>query len=169
VTVRNVITSMRAISAVDWADLFESVSLVDEALRDGTDFAQLDFPTRDRYRRAIEELARGSQHTEIEIARSAVREAHRASTLASAIPLSLIAGGRRAFEAALGYRAAMSAWPLESARGRDSRLYRCVAIVAVVMMSWPLLTLAGAGSGAWTLALLAILGLVPAIDAAMAW
>src|SRR6185503_17200076 len=32
VTVRNVITSMRLMSAVDWAEFFESVSLVDAAL-----------------------------------------------------------------------------------------------------------------------------------------
>ena len=60
VTVRNVITSMRMISAVDWAEFFESVSLVDAALRADSDFAEMDFPTRDRYRHAIEELARGS-------------------------------------------------------------------------------------------------------------
>ena len=35
VTVRNIITSMRLISDVDWAEFFESVSLVDEALRAG--------------------------------------------------------------------------------------------------------------------------------------
>ena len=73
VTVRNVITSMRSISAIDWADLFESVSLVDAVLQSDTSFGQMDFPTRDRYRQAIEELARGSKHTEIEIARRAVQ------------------------------------------------------------------------------------------------
>ena len=60
VTVRNIVTSMRLISELDWADFFERVSLVDEELRAGSDFADMDFPTRDRYRRAIEELARGS-------------------------------------------------------------------------------------------------------------
>ena len=35
VTVRNMITSMRLISDVDWAELFESVSLVDYMLRSG--------------------------------------------------------------------------------------------------------------------------------------
>ena len=34
-TVRNVITSMRLLSSADWADFFESVSLVHEALCDG--------------------------------------------------------------------------------------------------------------------------------------
>ena len=61
VTVRNVITSMRLISALDWAEFFESVSLVDAVLRAGSDFAAMDFATRDRYRHAIEELARGSR------------------------------------------------------------------------------------------------------------
>ena len=53
-TVRNVITSMRLISAVEWADFFESVSLVEEALRQGTRVAEMDFATRDQYRRAVE-------------------------------------------------------------------------------------------------------------------
>ena len=69
VTVRNIITSMRLISDVDWAELFESVSLVDDTLRPGSDFADMDFPTRNLYRSAIEELARGSKLTELEIAR----------------------------------------------------------------------------------------------------
>ena len=59
VTVRNIITSMRLISDVDWAELFESVSLVDDVLRAGSGFAQMDFATRNLYRNAIEELARG--------------------------------------------------------------------------------------------------------------
>ena len=72
VTVRNIITSMRLISDVDWAELFESVSLVDDMLRAGSDFADMDFPTRNLYRSAIEELARGSKLTELEIARAAL-------------------------------------------------------------------------------------------------
>ena len=68
VTVRNIITSMRLLSDVDWPEFFESVSLVDELLRAGSDFAAMDFPTRDLYRRAIERFARGSTRTELEIA-----------------------------------------------------------------------------------------------------
>ncbi len=72
VTVRNVITSMRLISAFDWAEFFESVSLVDAILWTDTGFAAPDFATRDRYRRAIEELSRRSPHDEREVARRAV-------------------------------------------------------------------------------------------------
>src|SRR5712691_9949532 len=76
VTVRNIITSMRLTSDVDWAELVESVSLVDDTLRSGSDFADMDFPTRNLYRSAIEELARGSKLTELEIARAALLAAN---------------------------------------------------------------------------------------------
>ena len=75
VTVRNVITSMRLISAFDWAEFFESVSLVDAILWTDTGFAAPDFVTRDRYRRAIEELSRCSPHDEREVAARAVSHA----------------------------------------------------------------------------------------------
>ncbi len=72
VTVRNVIMSMRLISWFDWAEFVESVSTVDEVLRAGGPFGEMDFATRDRYRHAIEVLARGAGRTEIEVARRAV-------------------------------------------------------------------------------------------------
>ena len=75
VTVRNIITSMRLMSAFDWQEFFESVSLVDEVLRDGSNFAEMDFATRDYYRHAIEELSRGTSYSEIEIARRALQHA----------------------------------------------------------------------------------------------
>jgi len=75
VTVGNVITSMRLISALDWAEIFESISLVDAELRAGSLFAEMDFPTRDRDRHAIEDLARGSRRTELDVARRAMAAA----------------------------------------------------------------------------------------------
>ena len=73
VTVRNIITSMRLMSDVDWAEFFESVSLVDEALNTSANFAAMDFATRNLYRNAIEELGRGSQLSELEIAQLVLR------------------------------------------------------------------------------------------------
>src|SRR4029079_13770719 len=71
VTVRNVITSMRLISWFDWAQFVESVSLVDKTLRDTSAFGEMDFATRDRYRHAVEELARASKRAEVDVARTA--------------------------------------------------------------------------------------------------
>ncbi len=115
VTVRNVITSMRLISAFDWAEFFESVSLVDEALAEHPGYRAMDFATRDLYRHAVEDLARGAAAARSKSpgwrcgGRSparrprASRPEHRG---AGADPgYYLIAEGRRAFERELGYRA----------------------------------------------------------------
>ncbi len=76
VTVRNIITSMRMISDVDWPELFERISLVDDVLSAGSAFRDMDFPTRNLYRSAIEELARGANRTELDVARAAVQAAN---------------------------------------------------------------------------------------------
>ena len=81
VTVRNVITSMRLVSMVNWPEFFESVSIVDRILRDGSNFKAMDFPSRDLYRRAIEELARGSAISEQDVAKRAVAAAQRPQNL----------------------------------------------------------------------------------------
>ncbi len=112
VTVRNVITSMRLLSDIDWTELFESVSLVDQRLRAASNFSAMDFPTRDLYRSAIEELARGSASTELEIVELALK----ASRVAAAAAVNateaervgdpgyhLIAGGRHALELSAGF------------------------------------------------------------------
>ena len=105
-SVSNVITSLRLISAVDWAKFFEGVSLVDEFLREHSAYRTFDFPTRDLYRHAIEELARGSTHSELEVARRALGAAQRAGAPASAkgeVGYYLIAAGRAALERELGH------------------------------------------------------------------
>jgi len=72
-TVRNIITSMRHMSDVDWTEIFERVNLVDAVLADGCDFLEMDFPTRNMYRTAVEELARGSSLSEMEVAHRSVQ------------------------------------------------------------------------------------------------
>ncbi|MEE3662857.1 glucoamylase family protein [Brenneria sp. g21c3] len=82
VTVRNIITSMRLISDIDWATFFESVSLVDARLRAGSAFAEMDFTSRNLYRSAIEQLARRAPCSELDIAEKAL-------LLAQSVPASL--------------------------------------------------------------------------------
>ncbi|MEA2782803.1 MAG: cyclic beta,2-glucan synthetase [Rhodospirillaceae bacterium] len=180
VTVRNIITSMRLISDVDWPTLFESISLVDDALRSGSDFAGMDFATRNLYRSAIEELARGSKLTELEVARAALlaasdpkhqtrQEGDRVDRRDRDPGYHLIAGGRRAFEAAVGFRASMRSWPgrFNTTIGISGYLGITVIVTAIVI-ALPLLALAGAGIGTPWLGLLALLGLIPSIDTAIA-
>jgi cyclic beta-1,2-glucan synthetase len=169
VTVRNVITSMRLMSDVDWAEFFESVSLVDAALCAGSDFAEMDFGTRDRYRHAIEELARGSEHSELEVTRRALVAAHDAGANpgdADAASVRrkrdpgyyLIAAGRQAFETSLGFRVPMRAWLVRATTAGGIFGYAgLIAIVTTIVLGLPLLGVVEAGVGGWILALLALL------------
>jgi cyclic beta-1,2-glucan synthetase len=226
VTVRNIITSLRLIADVDWTELFERVSLVDEVLGAGSVFREMDFPTRNLYRGAIEELARGANRTELDIARAAVLACQQARNRqmggqhasgqqpsrpqasdqqafgqpsgqqasgqqagdqqtggqqAGGAPddveqdrhgdpgYYLLGGGRRAFEASIGFRPPPTAWP-----GRLSRKFgiggyvAAGAILATLLLAIPLAILQAHGLGAARLTLLGILGAIPAIDVAVA-
>ena len=113
VSVRNAISSMRLVSRVDWLAFVERVSLVDDVLRDGSDFAAMDFTSRDGYRHAIEDLARRSTRTEARSPRPR-SPALAASRDAATIPIEkaregdpgyhLVGAGRRALEREIGYR-----------------------------------------------------------------
>jgi cyclic beta-1,2-glucan synthetase len=180
VTVRNVITSMRLMSAFDWHEFFESVSLVDEVLRDGSLFAEMDFSTRDYYRHAIEELSRGAHHSEIEIARRALHRAKQAQTAHNGDAPGrlnqtgdpgyyLISKGRVEFERELGYR--------EPWKQKLLRLYiktavpgylGTILVLSSVILALPLLQSWDRGVAAKYLVLLALLGAIPASDLAIA-
>jgi cyclic beta-1,2-glucan synthetase len=179
VTVRNVITSMRLISAVDWAEFFESVSMVDAVLRADSDFAAMDFPTRDRYRHAIEKLARGSGHTEIEVAYHAIVATKRAAPEGpnrdSATARRehdpgyyLISRGLRAFEKELGFRAPIRDWIARANAAAGIIGYvGTIVVVSAVILATALFAIAETHLPGWTLFMLAIVGIVPAMDAAV--
>ena len=179
VTVRNIVTSMRLISELDWAEFFEGVSMVDKALRAGGEFADMDFPTRDRYRRAIEELARGSIHSEADIARAAILIAKRTEfdQLIGTPELDprrrdpgfyLIGQGRRAFEKKLGFHPSMKEWLVRAnaAVGISGYLVT-VASAAGLLLGLALLAVTLTGTGSWVFLPLAFLGLFVSADAAI--
>ncbi|HVT38278.1 MAG TPA: glucoamylase family protein, partial [Gemmatimonadaceae bacterium] len=186
VTVRNVITSMRSLSALDWSEFFEGVSLVDEVLREDGTFLRMDFESRDAYRHAIEELARGSRATELEIARQAVQRAarwqhaardtddHRAADN----PLDgrqaetgyyLVGGGRRAFEQELGFRARPLRRVQRAVIQAGALGYiGSIAVLTALILAVPLLGAAAWGVGAAGLLVLGLLGAIAASDLAIA-
>jgi cyclic beta-1,2-glucan synthetase len=178
VTVRNIITSMRLISDIDWSELVERISLVDDVLAAGSAFKDMDFPTRNLYRSAIEELARGSRFTELDVARSAILATKHSPTSCSGVMKGrqgdpgyhLLAGGRDALELAIDYRLPLRMWPARLNRAFGIGGYvAAIAVMATVLVAFPLFALvAGGFDGAWWLGLLGVLGAIPAIDAAVA-
>ena len=180
VTVRNVITSMRLTSAFDWQEFFESVSLVDEILRHGSNFAEMDFATRDRYRHAIEDLSRGSGYSEIEVAKRAARRARRAPVeprggvqpdedRQTEPGYYLISRGRLAFERDLGFRVSWKRWLLRLyVRAAVPGYLGTIGVVTAMILALPLLHASEAGVTAKGLVLLGLLAAVPASDLAIA-
>jgi cyclic beta-1,2-glucan synthetase len=178
-TVRNVITSMQLISKINWAEWFESVSIVDATLSAASDFAAMDFSTRDCYRRAIEDLARNSNQSEIAIAQEAIAAAKQArdATEQANAPLDrecdpgyyLISKGRPAFERRLSSRVPLGRRLFRA--NADCGIYGYVGMIALVsamLLALGLFGIADKGLSGWAIALLAILGAVPASDAAVA-
>jgi cyclic beta-1,2-glucan synthetase len=184
VSVRNVITSMRSISAFDWATFFESVSPVDEILRADTHFAEMDFSTRDDYRHAIEELSRGSDLLETEVARRLVRRVKQATADPLAAPANgnkpsqdrraepgyyLISQGRPDFERELGVRTSLKQRLLRwYVRAAVPGYLGTIAIVTAIVLALPLLHARIAGMSVRGVLLLGLLAAVPASDLAIA-
>ena len=178
VTVRNIITSMRQISMIDWAEIFERMSLVDAVLATESEFAGMDFATRDSYRRAIEKLARGSDHSELDVATRAVKAAKRAAQRTPGGRLSdrerdpgyyLIAKGRTAFEQDIGFRPPRNEWLSRLSLGARTAFY--LGLIAFVTVAIAVLATAGvaaAGVRGWPLFALGLLGIIPASEAAVA-
>jgi cyclic beta-1,2-glucan synthetase len=178
VTVRNVITSMRLISDIDWAELFESVSLVDERLRAGSAFAAMDFATRNLYRGAIEELARGSKSSELDIAVLALQASRESAAAAADAALAervgdpgyhLIADGRRDLERAIGFKP-----PLRLAITRlhirmgIAGYVAAILLVTMLLLALSLWVMAVPGVSVGWLALIGLAAFIPATDVATA-
>ncbi len=184
VSVRNIITSMRLVSAFDWQDFFESVSLVDEILRNDTPFDDMDFSTRDDYRHAIENLSRGSSHSEIEVARHVVRRVKQRSSDSHEDPRNggqvsgerqaepgyhLISRGRAAFERELGYHVSWKRWLLRFyVRNAVPGYLATIAALTAIILALPLLRAGEEGMTVGGLVLLGLLAAVPASDLAIA-
>jgi len=174
VTVRNVITSMRMMSTFDWADFFESVSLVDDLLHADRHFRAMDFATRDQYRHAIEDLARRSHRSELDVTRLVMAHAKRAAGAApeerSADPgYYLLAQGRALLETEIGYRAPPRQRLLRAfLSGATPGYLATITTVTGLLLALPLLAGHASGMSPGALVLLGLLAMIPASDLALA-
>ena len=74
VSMSNSIGSLRYLSALDWRKFVESMSVVEQILREdaGGVYGRMEFATRDRYRHVVEKIAKYSGRTECDVARKAI-------------------------------------------------------------------------------------------------
>ena len=169
VTVRNVITSLRVMKTFDWRAFFESVSLVDRILRAESEFGAMDFATRDRYRKAVEDLARGSGRSEMEVARAALGLARAHAPDVEDPGYYLISRGRSRLEETLGYRIRLRQHLVRAYVASATWSYLgSIAIVTAFFLCLPLLYTEEQGIATGLLVALAAFALFPASDVAIA-
>ncbi len=170
-TVRNIITSLRAISAFDWPAFVEGLSLVDECLRGHDGYRAMDFLTRDRYRHAIEEIALRSPRSELEIARRTMDNVRRAE--AGSDPRRrepghyLIGAGRGEFEREMEFRPSFRQRLLRAYTAHAATAYLGgIGALTLLLLAVPLVAGLDAGLGGFALFLIALFGVFPASDIA---
>jgi cyclic beta-1,2-glucan synthetase len=169
ISIANSIGSLRFITTMDWRDYVESLSAVEQALReDPADmYAVQDFATRDRYRHVIEDVARGSARSESEVVREAIVLAHGAAETAGEDDRSahvgyyLVDHGRPILERAVGCRLT---WRVRVRRA--CRRYRLPIYLGPILLITILANLAvfsilgGAAFDGWRYGFFAITGLI---------
>ena len=144
ISTANAFGSLRALSRIDFTEIFEAVSLVDAELRNDPSgvYAQSDFATRDRCRRAVERIALESGLAELDVARRATTLAARRDAASSArtthAPYYLLAEGVAELEAAAGARVPLQIRLIRALRRQATLVY----LTAVASLSAPLLALA---------------------------
>lgn len=74
VSMSNSIGSLRFLSAMNWRDFVEDLSLVESILTEDPArvYHRMDFATRDHYRHVIEKIAKNSPYSESEVSRKAI-------------------------------------------------------------------------------------------------
>ena len=111
VSIGNSINSLRFLDSNDWRQFVSNQSLIEQTL--STDpagvYAKMDFATRDRYRHAVEAIARRSDYSEYEVACKAVQLAEKQGQMqpdkrAAHVGFYLVDRGRPALEKCAGMR-----------------------------------------------------------------
>ena len=74
ISIGNAFTSLRQLALLDWREIFEQLSRVEELLRldPAGIYPRMEFETRDWYRRTVEKLARGCRGEEEQVAERAI-------------------------------------------------------------------------------------------------
>ena len=168
VSMSNSIGSLRFLGAMDWREFVETMSIVEQTLREdaGGVYGKMDFVTRDRYRHAVEKTAKKSRLSESEVAAEAIRLAHENAVH---VGYYLIDKGRQQLEQLAEVRLSV----FEALRKSASRLPLLLYIGAIVLITavptWFMLSKAHAGGlSGWALGLTGIIALLCASHLAVA-
>ncbi|MFC4259666.1 GH36-type glycosyl hydrolase domain-containing protein [Marinobacter lacisalsi] len=143
ISIANSIGSLRFIGAMDWKEYVESLSVVEETLREDPScmYPRQDFATRDRYRHIIEDVARGSACDELAVAREAIVRARAAAEeqgqghRCAHVGYYLIGQGLSHLERTVGCRLSLKTRIKRASRPGRLRLYLGSILMLTVLAS----------------------------------
>jgi cyclic beta-1,2-glucan synthetase len=150
ISVGNAFSSLRQLARMDWRRIFEQTSRVEQILRldPAGIYPQMDFATRDKYRRTVEDMARQSGMTELAVAKQAIDLSAR--TPESGAPEDdrlahvgyyLTAGGRQELSSRLGCRKTLRCLAREWADSRHSTVFFAGFFLVFAAFGLPVLLL----------------------------
>ena len=178
VSVANAITSLRLCATLDWQDVFESVSLVEQVLqRDPSGaYSRMDFLSRDQQRQAVEQLAVPTGEGQVRVALKVVETARQAAAAgatgdrAAHVGYHLVDRGRADLEADLAYQPGLNLRLRRLLLRHAPALYLgTIALGTGVMAAGAAAYAVQAGATPLMQALASVLALLPASDLAIAW
>jgi cyclic beta-1,2-glucan synthetase len=165
--VSRALSTLMAVGNIPWKDFFDQVSRVEAILRGDPAgvYSAMDFDTRDRYRKAVEEIALGAAQPEWGVATKALElaRAHTGSPRRGHVGCWLVDEERAEIEASLGFRAAPVAALRRWALAHAGACYVGALIgfgAAALALPGALLATLDTGGFAWAAGL--ILSLAPA-------
>ncbi|MEI8190713.1 MAG: cyclic beta 1-2 glucan synthetase, partial [candidate division NC10 bacterium] len=177
VSISNSISSLRFLGAMDWREFVETMSVVEQTLREdpGGVYGKMDFATRDHYRHVVEKIAKSSRLSESEVARQAI-QLTRTGTItqdgdarAAHVGFYLIDKGVPELERRAAVRLSPAVALQRMSRQRPVLLYLGTILLMTAILTGTFLVKAHAnGVAGWLLALVGILSLVCASQLAVA-
>ena len=149
----NAFTSLRQLAQLDWREIFEQLSRVEQVLRRDPSgiYAKMDFATRDRCRRVVEDLAHAAGQPEEQVAERVIK-------------LATQAGHESTGDAQRSY---VTTWLVGKGRAELARLLACRERPRYRMLEWiychhPALYAFGIGGfSALFVFLIVVFGLLP--------
>jgi cyclic beta-1,2-glucan synthetase len=150
VSIGNTIGSLRFLGLMDWREFVEALSVVERTLRADPAgvYGRMDFATRDRYRHAVEEVARRGGLAEGDVAATALglaREGERAAAdeRAAHVGFYLVDKGRARLDEAAGSR--RSAFTSLRRAGRAMPVASYLGSIALLTLAFTATLLAATG------------------------
>jgi cyclic beta-1,2-glucan synthetase len=169
VSISNSIGSLRFLSTMDWREFVETMSVADQALRkDPADvYARMDFATRDRYRHVVENIARHSRLSEVEVADHAIRFAAANAARVGAqhrsahVGYYLIGNGLPELERSAAFRLPLREALQRAGKGSPLSVYLGSIVLLTLSATGAIVAKTHAdGVDAWLLALIALIALI---------